>query len=44
LAEEVTQPAVEATAVFGPDVSGQANEDEQDTFEGSWIELHELNG
>jgi hypothetical protein len=37
-------PAAEATAVFGPDVDGQADEDEQDTFEGSWIELHELNG
>ena len=44
LAEEVMQPAAETTAVFGPDVDGQADEDEQDTFEGSWIELHEPNG
>ena len=29
LAEEVTQSAAEATAVFGPDVSGQADKDEQ---------------
>jgi hypothetical protein len=32
--------AAEAKAVFGPDLSNRANEDEQDTFEGSWIELH----
>ena len=44
LAKVVTQPATEATAVFGPDVYGQADEDEQDTFDGSWIELHKLNG
>jgi hypothetical protein len=44
LAEEVMPPAAEATAVFGPDINSQANEDEQDTFDGSWIELHELNG
>jgi hypothetical protein len=25
-------------------INSQANEDEQDTFDGSWIELHELNG
>ena len=44
LAEVILQPAADTTAVFGPDVDGQADEDEQDTFEGSWIELHELNG
>ena len=44
LAEEFMPPAADATTVFGPDVDGQADEDEQDTFEGSWIELHELNG
>jgi hypothetical protein len=30
--------------VIGPEVDGYADKDEQDTFEGSWIELHELNG
>jgi hypothetical protein len=30
--------------MFGPDVDGQADEDEQDTFKGSWIELHDLKG
>jgi hypothetical protein len=44
LAEEVMPPTADATTVFGPDVDDQADEDEQDTFEGSWIELHELNG
>ena len=44
LAEVVLKPAPDATAVFGPDVDGQADKDEQDTFEGSWIELHELKG
>jgi hypothetical protein len=44
LAKVFTHAAADTTAVFGPDVDGQADEDEQDTFEGSWIELHELNG
>ena len=44
LAEEVMPPAAEATAVFCPDVNGQADENEQDTFVESWIELHELKG
>ena len=44
LAEEVMPPAADTTAVFCPDVNGQADENEQDAFEGSWIELHELNG
>ena len=35
LAEVVLQPAAEATAVFGPDVNGQADKYEQCTFEGS---------
>ena len=44
LAKEVMPPAADTTAVFSPDVNGQADENEQDAFEGSWIELHELNG
>ena len=44
LAEVILYPAADATTVVGPDVDGQAEGDEQDTFEGSWIELHELNG
>jgi len=35
-------PAGDTTAVFGPDVDGQADEDDQDTFKGSWIEVHKL--
>jgi len=40
----VTQPAAETTAVSGPDVNGQVDEDDQDPFKESWIELHELKG
>jgi hypothetical protein len=35
LAKVVMLPAAEATAVFGPDVNGQADKYEQCTFEGS---------
>ena len=35
LAEVILLPAAEATAVFGPDVNGQADKDEKCTFEGS---------
>ena len=28
--------------MYCPDVDGQADGDEQETFEESWIELHEL--
>jgi hypothetical protein len=28
--------------VYYPDVDGQADGDEQEAFESSWIELHEL--
>jgi hypothetical protein len=35
LAEEFKPPAADTTTVFGPDVDGRADEDEQDTFEGS---------
>ena len=35
LPTEVIPPAAEATAVFGPDVNGQADKYEQCTFEGS---------
>jgi hypothetical protein len=35
LPTEVIPPVAEATAVFGPDVDGQADKDKQDTFEGS---------
>jgi hypothetical protein len=44
LAKAFTRPATKATVVICPDVDGQADKDEQDTFEGNWIELHELNG
>ena len=44
LAKVVTKPAAEGTAVFGPDVIGQVDDDEKDTFEESWIELNELKG
>ena len=44
LAEEVMPPAAKATVVFGPDINSQADKDKDYTFEGSWIELHELKG